>query len=157
MSDSQPSELVTTLQQQSFFRGFTDDEIACLAASATAVEFNRGAYLCHEGEEAHHFYIVREGKLAIEILPPHKHTIVLQTIDAGDVFGWSWLSLPFRWAFSGRALTALKALRINGKAVQQQCEADPVFGYKILKSFTSMMTHRLQMTRLQLLDVYSKE
>ena len=41
-----------------------------------------------------------------------------------------------------------------GCAFGQKCEADHDFGYEVMRRVTRMMEHRLQATRLQLLDIY---
>ena len=40
-------------------------------------------------------------------------------------------------------------------SVRRRCDADPAFGYAILRCFTPVITQRLQATRLRVLDLYA--
>jgi ferredoxin len=55
------------------------------------VEFS---YIFREGEEANEFYIIRNGKVSPEIISPGKEPIIIQTLESGEVLGWSWLVPP---------------------------------------------------------------
>src|SRR5215510_7082627 len=60
--------------------------------------------IIREGEPADAFYIVRDGMVAIVITVPGRGEVTLETLQPGDLLGWSWLVPPFRNAFGGRAL-----------------------------------------------------
>ena len=57
-----------------------------------------------EGEQADHFYLVRHGVVAIETFVPGRTTTTIETIETGEIIGWSWLFPPYRWHFDARAL-----------------------------------------------------
>jgi len=50
---------------------------------------------------------------------------------------------------------ALDFSYLHGGGVRRRCDADPGFGYAVLRSFTPVITERLQATRLRLLDLYA--
>jgi CRP/FNR family cyclic AMP-dependent transcriptional regulator len=50
---------------------------------------------------------------------------------------------------------ATTAIEFEAPSVRRRCDADPAFGYAILRSFTPVITERLQTTRLRLLDLYA--
>ena len=53
------------------------------------------------------------------------------------------------------ARVATTAIEFDAPAVRRRWDADPAFGYAILRLFTPVITERLQATRLRLLDLYA--
>jgi CRP-like cAMP-binding protein len=117
------------------------------------VRFKAGQRLFKEGEEAKQFYMIREGKIALEISTP-RSAIMIQTVREGDVLGWSWLVPPYRWRFGARALVPTRAIALDGKCLRTKSEEDHNLGYELLKRFSRVIVERLEATRLQLMDVY---
>ena len=77
---------------------------AARPAARAIVRFNAGQYLFHEGEPATEFFLIRHGKVALEIAAPgqRRHRLS-QTVGEGDIVGLSWLVPPYRWQFDARA------------------------------------------------------
>jgi CRP-like cAMP-binding protein len=71
------------------------------------------------------------------------------------MLGWSWLHPPYRWHFGAVARVATTAIAFDAASVRRRCDADPAFGYALLRLFTPLITERLQATRLRLLDLYA--
>jgi CRP/FNR family cyclic AMP-dependent transcriptional regulator len=142
------------LAEHPFFQGLDSRHLQLIAGCASNVRFDMGQYIFHEGEEANEFYIIRHGKVALETLAPGHKPITIQTIEEGDVLGWSWLFPPYRWHFNAYAVELTRAIALDGKCLRTKCEEDHDLGYEFLKRFASVVEQRLQATRLQLLDVY---
>ena len=49
-----------------------------------------------EGDPADSFFVIRHGRVAMEIFVPQRGAVTIETIDDGDLLGWSWLVPPFR-------------------------------------------------------------
>ena len=79
---------------------------------------------------------------------------MIETIEAGEVIGWSWLFPPYRWHFDARALTSVRATGFDGACLRAKCDDDPALGYDLMSRFAQVLIERLQWTRLRLLDVY---
>jgi CRP-like cAMP-binding protein len=107
------------------------------------------------GEPADRFYIIRHGKVGVEVFAPEVGPITIETLGEGDVLGWSWLFPPYRWVFDARALELTRAIALDGKCLREKCDEDPRLGYDLMKRFAQIMVERLQATRLQLIDLYS--
>ncbi|GCE30119.1 hypothetical protein KDA_56030 [Dictyobacter alpinus] len=138
-----------------FFKEFQPDYLHQVACLATQVDYDRNRYIFHEGESAEQFYVITKGKVALETFSVEKKgSISIETIEAGEVLGWSWLFAPYRWHFSARALEKVQVIVLDGVSLRYMCEADPAFGYILVKQVAHIMMRRLQTTRLQLLDVY---
>ena len=141
------------IAQHQFLQGLEPQYLGLIVGCASNVRFNSGQFLFREGEEANQFYMVREGKVALQISTA-RQPIIIQTVDKGDVLGWSWLVPPYRWRFDARALELTRAIALDGRCLRRKSEEDHNFGYELLRRFSTIIVERLEATRLQLLDVY---
>ena len=142
------------LEKHPFFVGLDEPYLELLTGCASNLRFKAGDYLFREGDEATQFFVIREGSVALEIFVPGAGAVTMQTVEDGDVVGWSWLFPPYTWHFSGRIVSPLRVLALDGKCLRDKCEQDHDLGYEFLKRFSRIMVDRLQTTRLQLLDLY---
>lgn len=143
------------LAKHPFFKGLDKPYLELLTGCAMNARYNAGEYLFHEGEEAEKFFIIREGTVAAEIAVPGQGQIVIQTHEAGEVVGWSWLFPPYNWHFSARAIETTRVLTLDGVCLRTKCEMDPALGYEFMKRFADMIVRSLDSTRMQLLDLYN--
>ena len=144
------------VREHPFFANLNDEQIALVAGCTRNVRFEAGAYLFREDEPADEFYLVRHGRVALEITAPGKAAITFQTVGEGEIVGVSWLIPPYRWTSSARALELVRAIGIDGKCLRTKCETDHDFGYVMMTHVVPVLVERLQATRLQVLDVYGK-
>ena len=140
-----------------FFKDIDPAYLKTLAGCASNVRFQSGAVIFREGEEANQFFLVREGRIAIETFIEGRGPITIQTLSAGEILGWSWLVPPYHFRFDARAVEAVRAIALDGKCLRGKCDADPRLGYELLKRFATVITARLEATRLQVLDVYGAQ
>jgi len=146
--------LERVISEHPFFRELDASNLQLLTGCASNARFRAGEPLFLEGGEANHFYLLREGRVALEVHTGVAEPIVIQTLTAGDVVGWSWLIPPHRWKFDARAVEDTRAFALDGSCLRRKCEEDHDLGYELLKRFSATMSDRLQATRRQLLDVY---
>lgn len=137
-----------------FFEGMPQQFLDFMSGCAAHQHFKEGEFLVHEGQDARYFYAVREGLVALEMEAANK-TFTLQTVQEGNVLGWSWLIPPYTWHYDARAITPVSAIRFDARCVRDKCDADPVFGYEVLKRFTRLIIQRLMVVRMLLVDMYS--
>ena len=143
------------LPDHPFFAGLNPNALALVAGCATNVRFAPGEFLFRTGQPANQFFVVRRGRVAIEVHSPATGTMVVDTADAGDVAGWSWLVPPHHWHFDARALTSTRAIAFDGRCLRGRFEDDYEFGFELLKRFSHIIVERLEATGLQLLDACS--
>ncbi len=144
------------LGEHPFFEGLEPVYLQLVVGCASNVKFEAGEFIFREGGEATRCYLLRHGRATLETFVPGAGPVIIQTLDAGDVLGWSWLIPPHNWRFDARALDLVRAIALDGKCLRQKAEEDSAFGYRLLKRVTGLMEQRLQATRMQLLDVYRK-
>ena len=149
-----PQTLERVLMEHPLLKGCRPQYIQLLAGCASNVRFNAGEVVFRQGEEADLFYLIRQGRVALEVPDSDGSPIIVQTLTSGDVLGWSWAIAPYRWHFHARAVELTRAIALDGKCLRDKCEMDHDLGYEVMRRVTHVMEHRLQATRLQLLDVY---
>jgi CRP/FNR family transcriptional regulator, cyclic AMP receptor protein len=146
--------LEPVLAEHPFLKGLEPRFIQLIVSCASNLRFNAGEHLFREGQEAGQFYIIRHGKVAIELAAAQRGVINIQTVGEGDILGWSWLIPPYLWRFDARAVELTRVIALDGKCLRAKCEEDHQLGYEFLKRFSHIIAQRLEATRLQLLDLY---
>lgn len=142
------------LSEHPFFQGLEPRYLQLIAGCASNAHFDTGQFIFHEGEDANRFYLIRHGKVSLDVFIPGRGPVSLQTIGADDVLGWSWLFPPYRWLFDARALEPTRVTAFDGICLRSKCAEDHDLGYELMNRFAYIITQRLQATRLQILDVY---
>jgi CRP-like cAMP-binding protein len=142
------------LTEHPFFQGLELLHLQLLVGCAANQVFKPGEAIIRRGEEANEFYLIRHGKVAVELRTPSRGSLTVQTLGEGEVLGWSWLLPPYRWHFDARAMELVRVIALDGKCLRLKCEEDHHLGYELLKRFAHIVTKRFDATLLQLLDVY---
>jgi CRP-like cAMP-binding protein len=123
-----------------------------LADFAIETEFAPGEVIFREGDPANRFYLLLEGKVALESFVEGRGLVTVQTLSGGEVLGWSWLFPPYYWHFDARAVEPTRAVFLYGTPLRELCAEDPQIGYELFKRFAAIVVNRLQATRRQLLQ-----
>jgi CRP-like cAMP-binding protein len=144
----------TLIHDAPIFQGMSAEALELVSGCASNVRFVDDEMLFREGDEADVFYVVRHGRVALDMFVPARGPVTIETVDPGEVIGWSWLFPPYRWHFDAKALGLVRATKFDAACLRQKCEADTAFGYDLMGRFAQVMIERLQWTRLRLLDVY---
>jgi CRP-like cAMP-binding protein len=134
--------------------GLEPSQFEFIAGCARMERVPVGTMLLREGEPADRFYVIRHGTVALEISAPGRGPLLIQTLDDGEIVGWSWLFAPYRWHMDGRAVTDCALVTFDAACLRGKVESDHELGYQLMSRFAASMVDRLQATRLQLLDVY---
>jgi len=143
------------LAQHPFLKNLEPRLVSLLAGCAANVRFEPGQSVFRDEEEANHFFLIRAGKVAIEIPVPGQGSVVIQTLGEGEVLGWSWLIPPYRWRFDAKALELTRAIALDGKCLRTKLDEDHHLGYELLRRFAPIIAQRVEATRLQLMDLYA--
>lgn len=147
------------LSKHPLFKDLDQRYLQLLVGCASDVRFDAGEFIFREGEEANHFYIIRQGKVTLEVVfVLGGEPTIIQTLGEGDVLGWSWLFPPYRWRFDARAVALTVAIAMDGKYLRTKCEEDQNLGYELTKRFANIMGQRFQAIRqLQLMERHKKD
>jgi CRP/FNR family transcriptional regulator, cyclic AMP receptor protein len=142
------------LGETAVFAGMRPDQLDLIAGCGRITPFEAGERLFREGDSAETFWLLRHGRVALELYMPGRGAMTVSTHGPGEVVGWSWLFPPYRWHLDGRAVDHGSAVAFDGACLRGKADADHELGYELMKRFAARMVERLQATRVQLLDVY---
>ncbi len=144
------------LEKYEILKGVTPELLTKIASFASYEDFEPGDCLTFEGTPAENFFLIEEGKVSIlterwdESLPQGEELRPIQTLNKGDVLGWSWIVSPYVWSFTANALTRTQTIQIDGLKLRDYLDLNPWYGYELLKRFVRMLKDRLIAARLHL-------
>jgi CRP/FNR family transcriptional regulator, cyclic AMP receptor protein len=142
------------LQAHPFLDGLGPDQMGRLAAWARRSQFRAGVRIFEEGGRADRFWLIRDGHVRLDTYLPGRGSVVIDSLAAGTVLGWSWLFDPHIWHFGATAAAPTLTIEFDAAAFRRLCDEDPVLGYALVQRFTRVVVDRLQATRIRLLDLY---
>ena len=152
----QQTDIKQLLMDKGVFAGLPEGHLAVLAEHATERALAADDVLARQGEEAKAFYLILEGALVIEVPAIAGPRLEITRLHEGEVFGWSWLIAPYTWHFHARAAAGgARVIEFDGKALLERCEADPGFGYPVLRRFSELMARRLDAAQRKMMDQWS--
>ena len=144
------------VREHRFFAALPEPYGKLVSGCAKNAHFQPGEFLFHEGDPADQFYLIRQGRVALEVRAPGRGAITFQTLREGEIVGVSWLIAPYRWSYDARAMEFTRAIAIDAACLRDKCEADHDLGYEMMKRFMSILLQRLQASQMQVLDVYGE-
>lgn len=136
------------------FSGLPSHVLDEVAGCGRLDHFDAGRYVIHVGQPAGTFHVVRHGRVSIQIAAPGREPIAVATRGEGDAIGWSWLFKPYRWHFDAIAIEPARVISLDGECLRRKCDTDHELGYHLMSRFADVAIRDLEMTQLQLLDVY---
>jgi CRP/FNR family cyclic AMP-dependent transcriptional regulator len=148
---TEPEPMATRVSLHPFLAGTRHMQLALLTDCAIAAHFKPGQVVLREGELANRFYLVESGKVVLE---SGKDSVIVDTIGAGDLLGWSWMFPPYVWHFTARAIEPTEAIFFYGTILREYCERNPSLGYELFKRMAPIMLRRLQAARDKMLAIH---
>ena len=123
------------------FQVVSDGMLRKIAALCWQVNYAPGTSVYVAGDKADDLYIIVSGKIEHTLEPGVNARRPLQTLGAGDVFGWAALmdKFPHRLA-RAKAVDAVEIVRINGDELLRLLESDPDAGDIVMSRFATMIT-----------------
>lgn len=149
--------MATRVAFHPFLVGMNRAQLALLTDCAIAVHFQKGQIIFREGEMANRFYLIETGKVVLESSEGHGDPLLVDTIGAGDLLGWSWIFPPYVWHFTARAVEPTQAIFFYGTILREYCERDHSLGFELFKRMSAVMVKRLQAAREKMLAVHARE
>ncbi|MEU9314740.1 MULTISPECIES: cyclic nucleotide-binding domain-containing protein [unclassified Streptomyces] len=128
---------------------------ARLMGTGQEVNFAQGTRLFQEGDHANSFWILRSGTVTLDIRVPGSAPVAIESLGSGELVGWAWLFKPYIWHLGAEAMTPVRTHEFDAETVRMMMDADPAFGSAIGQWVGEVLAHRLQATRIRLLDLYA--
>jgi CRP-like cAMP-binding protein len=136
--------IVKRLGRHPFLCGLTRDQLALLNDCALPAQFKAGQIIFREGEKAKLFYLIEKGKVVLESKAEFGEPVVIDTIGAGDLLGWSWMMAPYKWRFTARTVEPTEVIYFAGTILRDYCERDHSLGFELHRRLSAVMMKTLQ-------------
>ena len=149
-SKTQEKPEAALIAGHALFKGLSPQYLALLTEAAMLKVFAADEVIFREGDPANRFYLILDGEVVLEDPMSERGTVLLQTIGADDVLGWSWLFPPYYWHFDAYTTKPTRAIFFYGTWLRDSCERDHDFGYEMMKRMTAVIITRLQAARKRL-------
>jgi CRP-like cAMP-binding protein len=142
------------LAQHPFFAGLDPEDARFVAGCGVNRLVGADEFLFRAGDRADQFYVVRSGRVAVELYAPGRGPLILDTVGEGAVLDAAWLIPPFRWQFDARAVTPVRFVALDATCLRARCDEHPALGYRLMQRTAVIMQARLEAARVRLLDLY---
>jgi CRP-like cAMP-binding protein len=129
---------------------------ASLSRIGATVVVPEGTVLFREGEPTSALSVVLEGRVALRLRVPERGQVTIQTVEPGDVIGWSAVVPPYRATSTGTAVSESRIARFEGPAIREALASDKDLAAALYPVLLAAVARRLEGTRLQLLDLFSQ-
>jgi len=143
-----------SLRAHPFGRALAEPQLERLFRCGAVVDVAAGEFVFREGDPADRLFLIRAGRIALEQHVSGRTPTQMETLQDGDVLGFSWLFEAGRWTLDARAVEATQLFALDGPCVQREMQADTALGLAISQQLMHQLYARLQRVRLQRLDVY---
>jgi len=140
-----------------FFQGMKPEHLDVLVGCALNVRFSQGSLIFRAGEQGDYFYVLRQGRVQLEMPRPRHEPIRIVELSDGEVFGWSWLVPPYVWRFDARAKEPTRAVQLNGRCLREKWDKQHDLGFELLRRFADLSSHRIESVNRALLNLSSQE
>ncbi len=144
------------LREHAFFAGLAAADSALISGCAANTVCAAGEFVYREGTPADRFYVIRHGRVGLEVRAPHREPIIIDTLGADELLGWSWLLPPYRNHFDARALELTRLISIDATCLRAKMEEDTRLGYELYRRFAPIIAERLAAARRQMIDMYGQ-
>lgn len=152
--DSTVEDLTAELATNPVLGDLRADLLERIAGCCTNVAVATGQRLITAGDPADHFWIIRHGRVDIELHGAARGTITIDRLEPGEIVGVSWIASPYVSEFDATAVEGGSAIEVDAACLRNTCLDDPELGHELYRRFATMLKSRLHATRLQLLDLY---
>ena len=146
--------LESTLTAHPFLTGLSPEHLQLVTECASLINFAADQVIFKEGDEAQQFFLLRFGKVAVEIHRPCRGPKTLYTLGEGDVLGTFWTEQEMERFFDARAMQVTRAIALEINCLKKHCDRHPDLGYELLTRLVKAQAKMLKLLKRQLVDFY---
>jgi CRP-like cAMP-binding protein len=143
------------LRKIHFFRGLEEEELAQLADLCGERLYQTGDLVQTENEPSSLVNFIIEGKVGALVRIPGvtngNREIILDTLNAGEAFGWSSLISGTPWS-TLKVLEPTRVIYVRTCDLLKLCESNNRTGYILMKNLSTLISSRLRRNRMSLLN-----
>lgn len=135
----------------------TDAELEKTASLAVEKEYEAGKAIFQEGDSAEEFFVLEEGKVAVQMTLPMTPATVSRkvTVDVmtkSEVLDWSAIIEPYVYTLTAVCLQKAKVLAISGSKFGWLLRDNPNISHEVLKGLIKVIASKLDDTRHMLVS-----
>ena len=108
------------------------------------------------GQDADYFYMLLKGKLILEVEATETIMISLESIKAGQSFGWSALFPGSKYRALALCVEPCETMAVRGSDFLELCERDHELGYRFMNRVADILGRRVVRRSEQFLKVMSR-
>ena len=148
-------KLVSELGKIPWFQALSPEHLQKMTEMAHLRKVKAGELLFREGDKEDYVYIVLEGRVALDLFIPHRGKVRIYTAEPLDVIGWSSVT-PSSHQRTAGAMAVIDGLviGIDSAKLRDACDEDHDFGYIVMRRLLNIVSSRLLVSRLQLIDMF---
>ena len=137
-----------------FFKGLDSRYLKLVLECASRETFKPGEFLCRDEAEATKFYVIHQGRVAVEIYRARRGPVTIQSLGEGEALGWLWFDKPYHWHMDAKALELTRVITLDVLCLLNKCNQDQAFGYELMRRYAHHLAVQFRVTKLQLADMY---
>lgn len=144
------------LQETRFASDLPPAILEQLAAQSSLLTAEAGTVVFREGTPNLNLYIVRSGRLALEMNVPGRGPVRILTVGPGEMAGWSALLTGGKMTATSIAVEDSELVVAPADNLRMLSETNHDFGFHLMQQVAGALSKRLVATRLQLLDLFAE-
>ena len=138
-----------------FLAGLDVKFLNVFASCASLRRFSSRQRIFEQGGEADHFYLILNGKVTLVTVVPDRAPLSIQTLEAGEALGWSWLFAPYRWRFAAVTSAPTEVISFGAGFLRERANKDVEFANELLKRIAQTVVQRLAASQDKLSELCS--
>ncbi|MBI2288660.1 MAG: cyclic nucleotide-binding domain-containing protein [Chloroflexi bacterium] len=145
------------LKECSVFSALSDSELDRIASLAVEKQYEAGTTIFEEGDSAQEFFVLQEGKVALQMTFSERQgqlgrRITVDVVNKNEIVGWSAIVEPYTYTLTAVCLQKVNALSIDGSKFRRLLRDNHHIGYEVLKETIKVVASRLDDTRQVLIS-----
>ena len=151
-----PTQLKFILEELRFSAHLPNEVLDRLAAESTIRHLPAESLAFREGSPTDNLFLIRSGRLALEMSVPGRGPVRILTLGPGEMAGWSSLLNQGNMTASAVAMEDSEVIVAPAAKLRELCETNHEFGFHLMQRMADALSKRLVATRLQLLDLFAE-
>ncbi len=144
------------ISQLEILRGLSKEQRQQIKGMGCIEHYGPDAVICTEGTEARKFYLVEEGRVAVESQVARGMRLPLSIVYPGQACGWSALVPPYVYTATVQALSETRVIAIDQTALLSLMKADPSLGFIIMQNVACIVASRLRTMEVALAGLFQQ-
>jgi CRP-like cAMP-binding protein len=143
------------LKEFKFFKDFTDDQLAKLAAMAVMESYEAGTQMYKKGDPARSLFMCLEGKVVMVMdnyMGPHRTPlqITVDIVTKGESMGWSAVVEPYLYTLGALCIDNCRLIALDAAKLRAIMDDDCELGFMVMRATAKVIAGRLTHTRILL-------